>query len=97
MISFSLSHWQWEYSYHKIDSFLPDTGDLSLSLKLVLGRSGIDVVGTVNALGDSGVLVGVVGNDVGLGVLDVLAVDLEGQRGSGGDLFSGEWRHVCCC
>ena len=77
---------------------LPDTGDLSLSLELVLGSGGVDVVGTINTLGDSGVLVGVVSNDVGLGVLDVLAVDLEGQRGSGGgDLFSGEWRHVCSC
>ena len=79
---------------HNTIDFLPDTGDRSISLELVLDGGGVDIVGSVNALGDSGVLVGVVGNDVGLGVLDVLAVDLEGQGGSrGGDLFSGEWRH----
>lgn len=73
---------------------IPDAGNLGIGLELVLDRSGVDVVGTVNALGDSGVLVVVVGNDVGLGVLDVGAVDLEGQGGGSGDLFSGEWRHV---
>lgn len=74
---------------------LPDTGNLGFGLELVLDRSGVDVVGTVNALGNGGVLVVVVSDDVGVGVLDVLAVDLEGQGGSsGGGRFSGEWRHV---